>query len=391
VISVEEAKDLAIDVRYGVGAATLNPTYVFLRPKFPNLWGTGWDFDIDGLYGFDWSAIGVGFQICDDQPCYEQSARTTLSHPHIFGSVLDFDLVGQVQRRVTPARGQIFSAYGNPRLSYRITEEWSIYIGYLIQQANISKDLVKPLGAASGLWVNRSGAVVPDRTGLIETGVRLSRADNPFNPNSGYLAGLDFKLASPYLGGQDWWARIDLTWQHFIPIPRTRERLSFRYSLRFGEAFPINTGIASTQSVPEVWRYYGGGTADLGIRGILPETMLVDYEEVVLPYGGTLRRPRAQGGHIRGIGTVAWQVVSVKDFLGGKLAHSLFYDFGVLFQRWSQLNFARDYRHSIGVNVVKWDIDIVTLALGYAILVPGNARPTDDRNGRVVFDVGVTF
>lgn len=391
VITVEEAKDLAIDVRYGLGAATLNPTYVFVRPKFPNLWGTGWDFDIDGLYGIDWSIIDVTFPICDNQPCYEQSARTRLSHPHIFGSVLDFELVGQVQRRVTPARGQIFSAYGNPRLSWRISDAWSIYFGYLIQQANISKDLVKPLGGASGLWVNRSGAVVPDRTGLIETGVRLARADNPFNPNSGYLAGIDFKLASPWLGGQDWWARVDVTWQHFIPIPRTRERLSLRYSLRFGEAFPINTGIASTQSVPEVWRYYGGGTADLGIRGILPETMLVDYEEIQLPYGGVLRRPRAQGGHIRAIGTVAWQVVSVKDFLGGKLAHSVFYDFGVLFQRWSQLNFARDYRHSIGINAIKWDIDIVTLALGYAILVPGNVRPTDDRNGRVVFDVGVTF
>ena len=37
--------------------------------------------------------------------------------------------------------------------------------------------------------------------------------------------------------------------------------------------------------------------------------------------------------------------------------------------------------------------DVVTLALGYAMLVPtrDNVRITDDANGRVVFDVGVTF
>ena len=41
-------------------------------------------------------------------------------------------------------------------------------------------------------------------------------------------------------------------------------------------------------------------------------------------------------------------------------------------------------------------IKIVTLALGYAVLLPnaiapGNVNPIDDRNGRVIFDVGVTF
>lgn len=391
VVAVEEAKDIALDLDYGLGIATLNPTYVFLRPKFPNLWGTGWDLDISGLYGLDWSQVGVAFQLCDGQPCYEQSGRATLSHPHIFGSVLDFELVGQVQRRVTPARGEILSALGNPRLTWRISDQWRVYVGYLIQQANISKDLVKPLGGTDGPWVNRGGAVVPDRTGLFEAGVRLAQADNPFNPDVGFLAGIDTKLASPWLGGQDWWFRVDIFWQHFIPIPRTRERLGFRYSLRLGQAVPFEGPMADTTRVPEVWRYYGGGTADLGLRGILPETMLVDYEEIDLPYGGVLRRPRAQGGHIRGIGTVAWQVVSVKDFLGGKLAHSLFYDFGVLLQEWRQLNFRREYRHSVGLNAIKWDIDIVTLSLGYAVLVPGNARPTDDRNGRFVFDVGVTF
>ena len=93
------------------------------------------------------------------------------------------------------------------------------------------------------------------------------------------------------------------------------------------------------------------------------------------------------------IGTLALQVTSVKDFLGGRLAHSLFYDFGVIGQQWDQISFLRDYRQSVGVNVLKWDVDVVTLALGYAILVPtrDNVRITDDANGRVVFDVGVTF
>ena len=87
------------------------------------------------------------------------------------------------------------------------------------------------------------------------------------------------------------------------------------------------------------------------------------------------------------------QVTSVKNILGGALAHSIFYDFGVLTQFWQDVRFPRDFRHSIGVNFLKLDIRIVTMSLGYAILIPGkyNVGPTDDRNGRVVFDVGVTF
>ena len=85
------------------------------------------------------------------------------------------------------------------------------------------------------------------------------------------------------------------------------------------------------------------------------------------------------------------------DFLGGKLAHSAFLDLGVLTQRWSQVRLGRDLRRSVGLNFIKWDIRIVTVSVGYAVLVPdrvwpgGNVGPTDDRNGRFVFDVGATF
>ena len=68
----------------------------------------------------------------------------------------------------------------------------------------------------------------------------------------------------------------------------------------------------------------------------------------------------------------------------------------MLTQKWSQVQFGRDFRRSVGVNFLKWDIKIVTLALGYAVLLPnaiapGNVKPIDDRNGRFIFDVGVTF
>ena len=86
-------------------------------------------------------------------------------------------------------------------------------------------------------------------------------------------------------------------------------------------------------------------------------------------------------------------MVSIKSILGGKLAHSLFYDAGIITQRWRQVNPVRDYRHSVGLNFLKFDVNVVTLALGYAILIPtkNNVRVTDDANGRFVFDVGVTF
>ncbi|TPV93636.1 MAG: hypothetical protein B7733_19455 [Myxococcales bacterium FL481] len=396
VITVDEAKDYFANLRFGVGSMTLNPLYVFAQPRFPNLAGTAWDLETEGSWGFDrvdW--ISDVTEVCGTQDsCFERSARATLRRPRILASGIDLDLTGQYRRRDTPARGRIDTAIGNLRLSWRLGEHWSFYGGYLLQLANISKDIVKPsLGAEGVTVVSRGEAIVPDRTGLLETGAVYTQVDNAFNPERGFILGAEGKFAfeAPYIGGNDWWARADLVWQQFIPIPRTRDRLSLRYSLRYGHAVPMTS--LHTSSVPEVWRYFGGGTVDLGLRGILPETMLVDVETIDLPYAGTLYRPRAQGGHIRLLGSFAWQVVSIKDLFGGKLAHSIFYDAGFLTQRWRYVEFARDYRHSFGVNALKLDVELVTLALGYAVLVPTkqNVRPTDDANGRVVFDVGVTF
>jgi outer membrane protein assembly factor BamA len=398
VVAIEEAKDVSVTVDFGFGIATLNPFYVFANPTFPNIGGIGWDLALEGRWGFDLSEVLNATDVCAGQPCYERLGGATLTRPHVLGTQLDLDISGRIQQRATPARGEILSIIGSLRLSRRF-REWTFYVGYLFQLANVSKDVAKPLVGADS-WINRSGGIVSDLTGLLDTTVVLNRADNPFNPYKGYIATLDIKLASPWLGGHDWWARFDLSWQHFIPlpIPRTQERLNFRYSLRYGHLLPFHGPgfrgrTVETDTVPDVWRYFGGGTADLGIRGILPETMLVDIEEVELPYGGVVYRPRAQGGHIRAIGTVALQVTSVKHLFGGALAHSLFYDFGVLTQFWSKFDFIRDFRHSVGTNFLKLDIGIVTMAIGYAILLPGryNVGPTDDRNGRFIFDVGVTF
>nr|MCH9687346.1 BamA/TamA family outer membrane protein [Deltaproteobacteria bacterium] len=412
VITITESKDRSIDVTGGLGGATLDPLYVFLRPTLPNMLGSAWDLQLDAHYGF-----GNVFQntdntlqgFCSAENCYERSGRASLVRRRIFASPLTFDLTGQVQRRLTPARGRIDSALGQLRLTWPIGDHWRLYGGYLAQVANISKDVVKPiLGAEQECQnpdtntllcrpPNRGEAIVPDRTGGVQAGAVWQRVDNPFNPDDGFIMTLDGMFVTPSLGS-DWWLRGDLAWQHFVPIPRTGGRLNFRYSLRYGHAKPLPSlpGSGAT-SVPEVWRYFGGGTADLGIRGIEPQTLLVDTEQIAGPYGTLRLRPTAQGGHIRALGTVALQVVSVRNFLGGKLAHSAFVDLGVLTHRWSQVRVGRDLRRSVGLNFIKWDIRIVTVSVGYAVLVPdrilpgGNVRPVDDRNGRFVFDVGATF
>ncbi len=409
VISVTESKDRALDVTGGIGGATLDPLYVFLRPTLPNMLGSAWDLQLDGHLGFGNVFTTLRDTFCGDENCYERSARASLLRRRIFGSPLAFDLTGQVQRRVTPARGRIDSALGQLRLTWPIGEHWRLYGGYLAQVANISKGVVKPiLGNENGCTnegvndelcraPNRREAIVPDQTGAVQAGAVWQRVDNPFNPDDGFILTLDGLFATPSLGN-DWWLRGDVAWQHFIPIPRTNQRLSFRYSLRYGHGLPLPglPGSGST-SLPEIWRYFGGGTTDLGIRGIEPQTMLVDVESIEGPYGTSTLRPTAQGGHIRALGTVALQVVSVPDFLGGKLAHSAFVDFGVLTQKWSQVQLGRDLRRSVGLNFAKWDIRIVTVSVGYAVLVPdwlwpgGNVGPTDDRDGRFVFDVGATF
>lgn len=409
VLSVTESKDRAMDITGGIGGATLDPLYVFLRPTLPNMLGTAWDLQLDGHFGFGNAFTALRNSFCGEQTCYERSGRASLSRRRIFASPLTFELSGQVQRRVTPARGQIDSALGQLRLTWPINDDWRIYGGYLVQVANLSKDVVKPvLGAEDGCTndervdslcrpPNRGEAIVPDRTGAIQAGLLWQRVDNLFNPSKGIILTFNGLFATPSIGN-DWWLRGDVGWQHFIPIPRTNDRLNFRYSLRYGHALPLPDlpGSGAT-SVPEVWRYFGGGTIDLGIRGIEPQTMLVDVEAIDGPFGVRTLRATAQGGHIRALGTIALQVVSVSDFLGGKLAHSAFVDLGVLTQRWSQVQLGRDLRRSVGLNFIKWDIRIVTVSVGYAVLVPdriwpgGNVGPTDDPNGRFVFDVGATF
>lgn len=401
VVDVREAKDRSMDIAYGLGLATLDPFYVFVRPSFPNLFGTAWDLDLEGHYGFNLVDVPQSLPFlgdCAGQECYARFARASLVRQRFLASPLNFQLSGQYQQRLTPARGEIVSAVGNLGITYPITRQINTYFGYIIQQANISKDVVKPTVDPSGFVVNRRDAIVADRTGALQTGVVYTNVeDNPFNPQDGFIATIDLMLASPYLGGLDWWFRAETSWQHFIPIPRTDNRLAFRYALRYGHAIPLPSFPgAHTTSIPEIWRYYGGGTVDLGLRGITPETMLVDVEVIDQGSGVERLSYTAQGGHIRAIGTLALQVVSIRDFLGGKLAHSFFFDFGFLTQKWQQVKFARDFRRSVGVNFLQWDIRILTLSLGYAVLVPnaiapGNVHPTDDRNGRFVFDVGITF
>jgi outer membrane protein assembly factor BamA len=408
VVSITESKDRGMDIEWGFGGATLDPLYGFVRPSFPNMWGTAWDLALDAHVGANLPSFQDLF--CVGEDCYERSGRVSLTRRRIGGSPLTFDITGQVQRRVTPARGQIDSALGHVRLTWPINRKWTVFAGYLFQAANISKDLAKPtLGADSTCNgrpcrpPNRGEAIVPDRTGALQTGVRWEQVDNAFNPDDGIIATGEAMLASPCLGGQDWWARLDFAWEHFIPLPGPNRRWNFRYALTYGHAIPIPLprrcarGTDSrTTSVPEVWRYFGGGTRDLGLRGILPQTMLLDVEQIEGPYGTKTLRPTAEGGHIRALGTVALQVVSIRNFAGGRLAHSLFFDFGVLTQQWRQVVWARDFRRSVGVNFIKWDIRIVTVSLGYAVLIPnriwpGNVRLVDDRNGRFVFDVGATF
>jgi outer membrane protein assembly factor BamA len=395
VLRIDEGRDYLSEVRYGFGAATLNPLYAFVRPAFPNLFGTAWNLELEGSWGVDTAKFVSLKEICAGVSCYERRARTSLSRAHLPGTKIGLEFGGQYQLRTTPARGEVQTLSGNVRTSFKPAQDWNATFGYRFQRANISKDLVKPTASPSSsstnaTVINRPRQIVRDDTGLLEGGLALTRVDNAYNPERGYLASAEAAIASPWLGGSGWWTKVDFMWQHFVGIPRTRERLSVRYSLRYGQIFPLRQ--LGTALAPEVWRYYGGGSADLGLRGILPETMLLDIERIEIPFGGAILRPRAQGGHIRAIGTFALQYVSIRDFfLGGRLAHSIFYDSGVLTHKWQTTDLRTAYRHSIGVNVIKWNINVATLSFGYAVLLGPNHSLIDDRNGRPFFEVGITF
>lgn len=390
-IEVQESADYFMDLRYGLGAATLNPLYVFLQPTIPNIAGSGWRLGLDLSWGFDVveNQLDSRLAICGGADCYERRASATLSRPHLPGMRVGVNLGTQLQIRKTPARGFVSTINATARLTWTLSRGRYFYTGYRFQRANISEDIVKPLGGSTGDWVNRSLATVRDNTGMLEGGVQIRRVDNPFNPDEGYIANADIAIASRYLGGGDHWAKIDLSWQHFVPLRFLSDRWQFRYALRYGQIFPFSW--AGTITAPKIWRYYGGGSFDLGLRGMRPETMLLDLERIPTPSGGAILRAKAQGGHLRLLSTLALEYASVRDLFGGTLSHSVFYDSGYLLQSFVGADLRRDYRHSIGLNFIKLDINLASLALGYALLLPPNVTEYDDRNGRFVFDVGITF
>src|SRR5690606_1939735 len=73
VVDVREAKDRSMDVAYGLGLATLDPFSLFVRPSFPNLFGTAWDLDLEGHYGFNLERVPQSLPFlgdCAGQRCY---------------------------------------------------------------------------------------------------------------------------------------------------------------------------------------------------------------------------------------------------------------------------------------------------------------------------------
>ena len=218
IVSVEEAKDITADLRLGFGAQTLNPLYVFIRPSFPNVFGTAVDIEAEALWGFPLSNLLSATDLCGGFECFERHASATFIRNHIFGTRANLEITGQFSRRVTPARGRVDAAFGQLRFTWRVGERANMYSGYLIQLANLSKDSVRPLGGGAGEVISRRDAIVSDRTGALEAGYAWTNTDNPFNPNKGIIASVALRLASPLLAGQDWWFSHGLTFQQFVPI-----------------------------------------------------------------------------------------------------------------------------------------------------------------------------
>ena len=109
VLEMRESKDVSVKLQGGVGLATLDPFYVFLHPEFPNVFGTAWDFDVLGHYGFDTKGFSSNVPFlgdCAGQSCYERSVRGRLARPRIFATPLTLEINGQYQYRVTPDAAQ---------------------------------------------------------------------------------------------------------------------------------------------------------------------------------------------------------------------------------------------------------------------------------------------
>lgn len=345
---------------FALGAASDRlPNYVYASGSYlwSNVFGFGSQLELRGDYAFLAAMLG-------NKVTWGASVRYT--DLRAFGPGWRFDATGSVRNEVTNKFGEIFLYGVTVQLTRQVTPALRVFARYDAYQANINVGFLRLDG-------NNDAASASDNTVTTKASLGLAwdrrvGADgnpNPLAPVKGWLLQGSAGVAHPNLTTTDnpffvFAGQL----QGLLPFKVRGVAFTLMGNLRYDHGVPLNP---AQSALPLVERFYAGG--DTTTRGFDTDTLKSEVIRTnVSPLGGAAAyRIVPEGGNVRFLNTVELQFPIAKTFLGLPLAWSgaIFWDVGAIANSINQVE-ARDFRHSIGVSILRLVTPVGPLSLEYA-------------------------
>jgi outer membrane protein assembly factor BamA len=308
---------------------------------------------------------------------------------HWIGYSLDNDFQFFLRQQDTPRFGQLRTlgvtdglgrTWQRPRTEVHPARSMSATLRFDFRDRQHDQDAIRAIGYGS----DTTQAPVETRTGSLGlTFIYDRRLDprgnlNPLIPDHGFKLEAGGLFATPYLGGQDTFFKINTSAQ---VIHTVNDRVQLHLDAKLDEGFPLGGAVL----LPEVERFFAGG--DTTVRGYAEDRLATEIIETgVPPFGGVQQiRVLPAGGNIRVLVSVDAQV-AVWRLFGIPVATAVFCDAGLITNDWRAASLS-DIRPALGVSLFRMLSPLGAISIDYA--VPLNPRLGDDPLGSWALSVAL--
>ena len=372
VLRVKERTPGLGTVDFEAGYSSVNGEFGTLTLTLPNLAGLGISTVASGTIGTLFNGVDLTVRI----PRWLTG--------RVFPLAFDTEITLLDRTQITPRFGPLETKGGSlvatrtwqrPRSEDNTGRTLSASLRYDFRQRNRDEAALRPDGADDDL------AQVPVQTVTGSVGIDLrwdQRTDrdgniNPLAPERGFQIDLQASFASPYLFGQDVFAKVSAVSQFFWPLS---DKVLLRTDFRLDEGFPMGGAVL----LPEVERFFAGG--DSTVRGYEEDRLGTEIIQTgVGPIAGVSQvRVVPAGATIRALTSVDLQVKLLKK---APIASAIFMDAGMLRNTWTGMGLD-DIRPALGIAIARILTPFGTGALEYAF--PLFPHIGDDVRGR--FHIG---
>ncbi|MBK9070125.1 MAG: BamA/TamA family outer membrane protein [Myxococcales bacterium] len=370
-VRVVERHDRKLYLDFEGGFSTQNGLFGRVSPRLPNLFGVGIAVDGSLLLGVETSGAEANARL----PRWV--VRRAL------GPRLDVDLTFFARSQQTERFGRLTTQGGalktsrtwqRPQAADVSARSISLGFRYDYRRRNRDETTIRlPVQATTDARVP-----VIDITGLVglvlnvDTRTDRSGELNPLAPVKGYRVELGASYASPYLLGQDTFAKLYLNGQWMRALG---SRLALRLDLRHDHGIPLGGAVF----LPEVERYFAGG--DNTVRGYAEDRLAVEEIALAVPPLCCLEQIiiLPAGGNIRTVGNIDLEIKLAR--LGGfaSVASGFFFDTGAIVNNATTLSLGA-FRSAVGVSLLRLVTPFGTVSADWAL--PLYARPFDRATGR---------